>query len=287
MEDKTALIDLHTHTTASDGSLEPAELVRLAHRQGLRVIAITDHDTVDGIDEALKEGDMLGLTVIPGVEISVDFDPEMHILGYFDRSSYNTINAELKTLRENRNVRNPRIISKLNEMGFDISLEEAAKEASGGVVGRPHIAAVMIKKGYVASVEEAFDKYLSSGKPAYFKKEKLTPQAGIALIAAAGGAAVLAHPVHLYMNYSRLDSLLAELKAFGLMGIEAYYADNSGRDTGMMLRLAIKHGLLTTGGSDFHGSFRDGISLGVGKGNLHIPYEIFDSLNAVIKKNPS
>lgn len=280
------LIDLHAHTTASDGSLTPAELVRHAKAAGLAAVAITDHDTVSGVADALCKGRECGITVLPGVEISVNFKPEMHILGYFHEHQYTAVSQSLEELRENREIRNPKIVKKLSELGFDISLEEAAAEAGGNIIGRPHIAKAMVKKGYVTSTEEAFEKYLASGRPAYVKKDKLTPEQGIELINSAGGIAVLAHPLFLGMEYSALDRLAGELKELGLGGIEAYYVEHTRRDTGVLLRLALRHGLLVTGGSDFHGSFKPGIELGTGRGSLAVPYELLEKLTAAIKKKP-
>jgi len=271
-------IDLHTHSTASDGSLSPEELVRHAHEKGLSAIAITDHDTIDGIGQALQEGQRTGIEVIPGIEISVDFDPEMHMLGYFFDSSYLNIENTLEVLRKNREERNPKMIRKLNEMGFDISMDEVMEQAGGRIVARPHIARVMMKKGYVESVSEAFDKYLSVGKPAYIKRQMLSPEEGIEEITKAGGLPVLAHPIYLDMDFKSLDNLLEYLADKGLKGIEAYYVDNSEDETRELLRLADKYKLLVTGGSDYHGSFKPNIEIGVGYGNLYVPYELLERM---------
>lgn len=278
------LIDLHTHTTASDGSMSPAELVRHAKENGLTAIAITDHDTLEGIEEALDEGKKQNIEVIPGVEISVDFKPEMHMLGFFTQSNYKNISNTLSDLQKSRDARNPKIVRKLNEMGFDITLEEVTREALGNIVGRPHVAKVLMKKGYVRDIREAFDKYLASGKPAYFKKDKLTPDEGIREIMKAGGIPVLAHPIHLGFDSYKLDKLLASLAEVGLKGIEALYVDNSEDDTGILLRLALKHKLLVTGGSDFHGKFKPDIEIGRGMGNLRVPYELLEKLKLIWKQ---
>ena len=272
------LIDLHTHTTASDGSMSPRELVRHAGRNGLCAIAVTDHDTIDGLADALDEGERAGIEVIPGLEIGVDFKPDMHILAYFSKKTYPAAEKVLFELKKNRKARNPKIIKKLNEMGFDISMDEAEGEAKGGILGRPHIAKVLLRKGYAKSMEEAFDKYLSFGRPAYFKKDKLSPVEGIKEIIQAGGVPVLAHPIHLDMSYNQLDALLAILVPEGLRGIEAYYVDNTENDTSSFVKLAKKHGIIVTGGSDFHGSFKAGIEIGKGYGNLRIPYELLTKL---------
>lgn len=274
-------IDLHTHSTASDGSFSPGELVRHAWENGLSAVALTDHDTVSGIEEALEMGKALGIEVIPGIEIGLEFKPEMHMLGYFFNNSYKKIGKVLDRLFNSREERNPRIIAKLNELGFNITMGDVRHNAGGSIIGRPHIAKALVDKGYVKDNNEAFEKYLASGKPAYFPKDKLTPAEGIGEILEAGGIPVLAHPIYLGMDYSRLDGLLADMKKAGLKGIEAYYTENRYEDTGNLLRLAIKHELIPTGGSDFHGSFKPDIEIGKGRGNLHVPYEVLESLKKV------
>lgn len=274
-------IDLHTHSTASDGSMSPAELVRHAKAVGLSAIALTDHDTIAGIGDALEEGRKIGLEVIPGIEISVDYKPEMHILGYFLNNTYGNISGTLEKLIENRSERNPKIIGRLREIGFDITMEEVEKEAKGSVVGRPHIAKVLVRKGFAKNMEEAFDKFLASGRSAYFKKDKLNPEEGINEIIQAGGIPVLAHPIFLGLSYKDLDELLGSLKRVGLKGIEANYVENTGDDTGNLLRLALKHNLLATGGSDFHGSYKTNIEIGKGRGNLKVLYEVVDKMRII------
>lgn len=272
------IVDLHTHSTASDGSMRPSELVRHAKQEGLAAIAVTDHDSVDGVEEALEEGKKIGIEVIAGVEIGVEFNPEMHILGYFFGDDYKKMAGVLETLRANREERNPKIVKKLNEMGFDITMDEVMAAARGNVVGRPHIAKALLDKGYVESVSEAFNKYLSSGRPAYFKKDRLTPYQGVQEILKAGGIPVLAHPMYLELEFEQLDELLKKMKRDGLKGMEVYYVDNSEAATDMFRSLAEKYGLLATGGSDFHGKFKPDIALGSGRGNLRIPYEVLDRL---------
>lgn len=284
-------VDLHTHSTASDGSMTPAELVRCAHEKGLAAIALTDHDTVDGVEEALEEGARTGTEVVAGVEISVSLsgwdypgsdeesvEPEMHLLGFFFSGNYEPILKTLEELREKREQRNPRIIRKLNEMGFDISMEEVRAKAPGGIAGRPHIARVMMEKGYVSSIAESFEKYLGVGRPAYFRKDKLTPEEGIAAILNAGGIPVLAHPVLLGLKSGPLDQVLKKLKAAGLIGMEALYTENTPEHTREFMELAAQNKLLVSGGSDFHGSFKPDIEIGIGRGNLRVPYEVLENL---------
>lgn len=271
-------VDLHIHSTASDGSMTPTEIVRYAKKIGLVAIALTDHDTVDGIEQAMEESKRVGLEVVPGVEISLDYNTEMHMLGYFFNDGYKKLEPLLKRFRIGREQRNPRIIEKLNTMGFDISNEEVIAEAQGRVLARPHIASVMVKKGYVKTVAEAFDKYISNGKTAYVKRDSLTPKEGIRAIKEAGGLPVLAHPIHLKLDLEDMDILLSQLVLKGLMGVETYYVDNSREDTINFLKLAQKHNIIATGGSDFHGSFKPDIKMGEGRGNLQVPYVAFRDL---------
>ncbi len=293
-------IDLHTHSTESDGSMEPDELVRHAFGLALSAIALTDHDTLDGVSRALEEGKRLGMEVIPGVEISVTLSswdlpsvicphsikesnsvsmrPEMHLLGYFFSGNYSLLSETLRTLREKREQRNPKVIKKLNELGFDITLGEVASKAAGGMVGRPHIARVLMDKGYISSLSEGFDKYLATGRPAYVEKDQLTPEEGIAEITRAGGVPVLAHPIYLGLKGIQLGKVLEKLKAAGLKGIEALYTENTQEQTEELLQLATEYELKVTGGSDFHGSFKPDIEVGVGRGNLRVPYSLLLAL---------
>ncbi len=277
----TKIIDLHTHSIASDGSMSPAELVRHAKDMGLAAVALTDHDTVEGIREALYEGNRIGIEVIPGIEISTNYKPEMHILGYFlDKENYSSVQKELEVIRRGREDRNFKIISRLNELGIAITEKEVRAVSSGDTTGRPHFARLLMEKGYVKSMKEAFDKYLGKDGLAYFKRYELEPIDGINLIKKAGGIPVLAHPALLKMNYNDMDKLLLELKKNGLAGIEAIYSENSKEETGNLLRLAIKHKLLVTGGSDYHGTYKNGIEIGFGRGNLKVPYELLEKLKS-------
>ena len=228
----------------------------------------------------MEEADHIGIEVVAGLEISCDFKPEMHLLGYFFGNRHVNMQGVLKELRKNRNERNPKIIQKLNELGIDITMDEVTAESMGHVLGRPHIAKALLKKGYVGSIREAFDRYLANGKPAYFKKDKMTPEQGIQEILKAGGVPVLAHPIHLRMDFSKLDVLLGELTSAGLKGVEVYYVDNTPSETDKMKSLALKHHLVATGGSDFHGDFKKGIEIGKGYGKLSVPYESLEKLKA-------
>lgn len=271
-------IDLHTHTTASDGTLTPRELVNLALESGLSAIAVTDHDTVEGVEAALEEGLALGLEVIPGVEISVDFIKETHILGYLINPYNSNLQITLKKLREFRKKRNPLMVERLNQLGFAINLEEVQQEAGGNVIGRPHIAKVLVNKGYVESIQEVFELYLAQGKPGYVPKEKLTAREAIRLIKDAEGVPVLAHPKLLQLSSRDLEEAIQHLVGLGLRGIEAYYSSHSEEETQYYLQLAERYNLLLTGGSDFHGSNKPEIKLGKGMGNLAVPYHLLVQL---------
>ncbi|WPX08063.1 PHP domain-containing protein [Anaerocellum danielii] len=278
------MIDLHTHTTFSDGTLTPQEVVRLAKERGLFAIAITDHDTTDGVKAAIEEGSRLGIKVVSGVEISADFEIEMHILGLFIDIDSKFLQQKLKMLNKFRKERNPKIIEKLRQMGYSISMEEVEKLSSGEMIGRPHIAQVLVKKGYFLSTKEVFEKLLGFGKPAYVKKDKLKPQEAIEAIKKAGGLAILAHPhKYLYLEEGS-ENVFLELKEYGLDGLEVFHSDHSQKETSMLLEIAKKLDLAISGGSDFHGENKPEIFIGVGKGNLKIDDEIFYMLESRVLK---
>ena len=276
----TNSVDLHCHSTASDGTLAPAEVVALAVRNGLSALALTDHDTIAGIAEASAAAHEAGLDFLPGIEISCDVPKPatMHLLGYgIDPAS--PILLDLTTrLIEGRNDRNPKIIRKLNELGVKITMEEVEAEAGGNVIGRPHIAAILLRGNYVSSMKQAFDKYLAPGGAAFFDKERITPKMAIDLVRQSGGLPVLAHPSQLRTeNDAQLERTLKDLKDLGLAGLEVIHSDN---DAGMVERyskLADRFGLLKTGGSDFHGTNKKDISLGTANGRT-IPRVFFDDL---------
>ncbi len=269
------LIDLHVHSTASDGTMTPRELVFHAASRGLKAVALTDHDTVDGVAEAEAAGREADIVVIPGVEIGVDYSGEMHILGYFINYNDPVLVDGLKKVRSYRDERNPQMVEKLRKMGFDITMEEVTDASEGKVIGRPHFAAVLVKKGYVRDTAEAFDLYLGAGKPAYVKKDRLSPRQGIELIKSSGGVPVLAHPKYLRTGGGLdLDGLMHELMSYGLQGIEVYYTEHSPEETDRFYKLASDNNLIITGGTDFHGSHKPGIEVGIGRGNLAISYEL-------------
>ncbi|MGG1659413.1 PHP domain-containing protein [Brevibacillus sp. NRS-1366] len=243
--------DLHTHTKASDGTCEPAENVRLAKEAGLAALAITDHDTVAGIPEAMETAKKLGIEVIPGVEVSsVGRGQDIHVLGYFIPYEDQAFQERLVGLRETRHERNKLLIARLQELGIPITLENVyrRKQGTDKNIGRPHIAEELIELGIVTSIEEAFAKYLGKEGAAYVNPPRITPQEAIRLIQDAGGVAVLAHP-GLYDD----DELVQELIAFGLDGIEVNHPDNAEEQKLLYIKWANENGLVMTGGSDFHG----------------------------------
>jgi predicted metal-dependent phosphoesterase TrpH len=278
-------IDLHTHSSYSDGSLSPRQLVQLAKKRGLRAIALTDHDTVAGVEEALEAGKELGVEAVPGVEISAQYPPgTMHILGYYIRASHRELQGALKKLQQARAARNPKIIERLQGLGLKITTTEVL-DLSGGQVGRPHIARALVNRGYVSSIDEAFSRYLKKGAIAYVEKFRFPPEEAIAIIRRAGGIAVLAHPFTLGMAQpDELSQLVHGLAEKGLEGIEVFYPGHTEEMAVIYEDVAKRLGLVCTGGSDFHGNFRDHSYLGnttLGKG---LDYGMLESLRERLKE---
>ncbi|MDP2384428.1 MAG: PHP domain-containing protein [Nitrospirota bacterium] len=272
-------IDLHLHTTHSDGSFSPADVLRFAHKAGVTALAITDHDIVTGIPEAIAAGAELGIEIIPGVEISSRVgNSELHILGYCLQWQDPELNRRLASLRESRHSRNPQIIERLRALGMDVTYEEVRALAGTDAVGRPHIARVLMDKHYVTSAKDAFDRYLAEGRPAYVARELPSPADAIAWIRAAGGVAVLAHPTWAKVSGESLNALLIALKAEGLGGIEVHYSSHTKRQTREYHDLAKRLDLLITGGSDFHGITKPDIEVGTGKGGLKVSEKLLDPL---------
>jgi len=280
-----ASIDLHIHTTASDGTFTPEQVVSHAHQLNLKAIAITDHDTVVGSKEALRSGIPPSLGFLTGVEISSTPPPfysgsgSFHLLGYSIRLDDPQLNQTLEKLQQARQNRNPAIVNRLNELGISITLDEVHREAGQGQLGRPHIAQLMVKKRAVASIDEAFDQFLGTGKPAYVDKQRVECFKAIEIILDAGGVPILAHPGLLdYKTEGRLDELIGKLKKAGIQGLEVYYSGHTPDQTRLFAELAKRHELLMTGGSDFHGAIQPDIEMGSGHGNLIVPYELFEKL---------
>ena len=285
--DPPVCIDLHIHSTASDGTLTPPEILELANTLKLGAIAITDHDTLDGSRQAIAKGIPDTLGFLTGVEISArrpSFFPgkgSCHILGYRIDLENRELNKALQKLQTARKDRNPKILERLRDLGINLSMEEVRKAAGPkGQIGRPHIAQVMLDKEYVPTFNAAFDNYLATEKPAYVDKYRVDCPRAIELICEAGGIPVLAHPVLLGTPAGRLDDTLIQLlKEMGLIGIEALYPGHSTAQREHYLNLAGRHGLIVTGGTDFHGEFKPQIQLGSGKGDLCVPIELFHTIS--------
>ncbi len=279
------MIDLHIHSTASDGSFSSFEIMALAKNAGVTAISITDHDTIDGIKQLLKNPLPAQLDFITGVEVSCE-PPKafkhlgsIHLLGYGFSLYDKQLNTIFDTAKKSRESRNPQIIERLNTLGFDISIEQVRERFGANQTGRPHIAELMKELGYVQTFKEAFDKYLGKDKPAYVDKYKISCKTGIQAILDAGGVPVLAHPGLLTMTKSgELEAFVDTLIEYGLMGLEVYYTDHDEKMTFFFQSLAEQKKLLVTGGSDFHGSFNVGVNLGTGKNNLNVDAAIFSEL---------
>ena len=244
-------VDLHIHSTASDGRLSPEEIIRKSAANGLTIIALADHDTVDGVAPALEVARAFpGLKVIPAIEMSTDVPGvDVHILGYFIDYTSQELGARLERMRNSRQERAQGIIAKLRSLGINIEWQQVQEIAGSGSIGRPHVAQAMLDKGYVASVSEAFTKYLGCDGPAYIEWERMTPAKAVELILRVNGLPVLAHP--LTVNHS--EALVIKLKAIGLVGIEAYYNGYTADQVSWLVGLARRHNLIVTGGSDYHG----------------------------------
>jgi len=281
-------IDLHLHTTASDGVMTPSQIVNYAKSKGLLAIAITDHDTIEGLEEGLLEGERIGLEVIPGIEISAEHSPgSMHLLGFFLDIHDPILKERLGYLQRARAERNPRMAEKLNKLGIDITFDEVLKASGGGQVGRPHFAQVLLEKGYVRSFQEAFERFLKKGASAYVEKMRFSAEESIHFISEANGVAVLAHPNTLQVSgYSELENLILRLVKKGLKGIEAYYPEHSALEVAQYKTLAERHGLLVTGGTDYHGIDKNGLDIGVGRGEMKLPYSIVENLKAARRLSP-
>lgn len=274
------LVDLHVHSNASDGTLTPAEVVRLAREGGLRAVALTDHDTIDGLAEAVAAGPAYGVEIIPGVEVSARFaGGTMHILGLEIDFRNGHLNDRLAVLKRARAERNPQIIAKLNALGINITLEQVEKISGEGQMGRPHIARAMMEAGYVRSIQEAFDLYLRYHGKAYVPKFRFPPEEAIAMIREVQGVPVLAHPYTLGLGSPlALKNTLVELMSLGLGGIEAIYTEHTPEQEALYLRLARELGLLVTGGSDFHGDNKPEIVLGSMPGQERLTYRLVTAL---------
>ena len=286
------LVDFHMHTTNSDGSYTPVQLIGYCKEKNLSCVAVTDHDTMSSLEECKGEADRLGIEFVPGVEISAQFEPgTLHILGFFLDKNHTGLQQAFATVQRARRERNPLIVKKLNAARVDITLEDVIEEAygqkevpPGKQLGRPHFARVLIKKGYAKDNTEAFEKYLSKGKPAYVDKRRLSSAEAIRLIREAGGIASVAHPKQMKLDEESLEREIAKLVDQGLDAIEVYNSCQNKRDNLTYKRVAKRFGLVETGGSDFHGANKPGVDLGhVGDG-VSLGYEMVEALRERIRK---
>jgi predicted metal-dependent phosphoesterase TrpH len=279
------MIDLHTHTTFSDGSFTPAELVAAAAAMGLSAVAVTDHDTVDGLPEALAAGERLGFRVVPGVEINLEHERvTMDMLGYFlGRPPSAALEEHLAELRRYRDERNARMVERLAALGLPLDPDDLAAAAGDGAVGRPHIGVALMRRGYVDSVAEAFQLYLRRGAPAWVDRRRLSLHAAVRLLRESGGLAVLAHPGLIRAELGSTGSLggiVREAVAAGIAGLECYHPSHDEATIAACLALAAQHDLVVTGGSDFHGTIKPDVHLGVGPGGMAFADEMLDALTA-------
>jgi predicted metal-dependent phosphoesterase TrpH len=277
------MIDLHTHTVFSDGSLTPTELVEEAAAMGLTAVAVTDHDTVDGLPEALAAGERLGIEVIPGVEINLEHDRvTMDMLGYFLAGApTEELQQELAELRVYRVERNERMLARLAELGMPLGPEDLAAAGENGAVGRPHIGEAMMRRGYVSSISQAFDQYLRRGAPAWVDRRRLGLGHALRLLRASGALPVLAHPGIIRTDAAGLEHIVRDAARAGLAGIECYYPLHDAETVVRCLGLAEKYALVPTGGSDYHGSVKPKARLGVGSLGGPVPDEVLADLRCV------
>ncbi len=276
-------VDLHIHSTASDGTRSPGELVAMASEESLSVISITDHDTLDGIPEGDITAKKLEMEFIPGIELSVDLEEKgltAHLLGYFPGvdialllSRSHALGKAISYVQDGRSRRNPRILEKLADSGIYIEMETVQLIAGGDVVGRPHIAQAMENAGYVGSLNEAFSRFLAKGKPAYVERDRLSVLRAIEIIVGSGGLPVMAHPGYIEMNSEMLRSLFERMKRHGLVGIEVYYPSHSASIMKMLKSFAREFELVVTGGTDYHGRSNETPALGGSEEGFHIEQE--------------
>lgn len=275
-------VDLHVHSTYSDGTLTPTELVKRAKTLDISAFALTDHDTVEGVSEAVSAGSELGVEVVPGVELSTHYDTkEIHIVGLYIDYTDETFKKELDSLRDSRENRNRRICQRFSELDIDISYEKMLELYPDAVITRAHFADYLVKNGIVKSRNEAFERYLGDNRPCYVHREKMLPARAIELIKNAGGVAILAHPVLYHLGNDQMNKLIQYLCHNGISGLEAIYSTYTTGEEIQMRKLARENNLLISGGSDFHGANKPTIEMGVGRGRLFIPYEVLENIKKI------
>lgn len=275
-------VDLHTHSRFSDGSDTPTELIQQASAIGLSAIALTDHDTLDGIPEARRAATEYEVDFVSGVEISCEWSPgTLHLVVLFLEPGPGPLQDRLGRLQAARAGRNDIIVERLVDMGIDITIDEVLHEAGTGVAGRPHIAALLVEKGVVEDIRAAFDEYLANGKPAYVPRERLTPEQAIELALASRSLPILSHPYTMGLETeTQFREAFAHLASHGLAGIDCYYPEYSPQERVAMVELTRSFGMIPSGGSDYHGTYKDGLQLGSGWGDLVVPDEALAELRA-------
>ena len=273
------LVDLHVHTSFSDGTLSPSQVVSLAASKQLKAIAVTDHDTVDGIDEALRFAEHVDLEVIAGTELSCMYkNKEIHMLGFFLDCGTPGLLEALSHQRESRDRRNMEMMRRLAEDGIVFTTEDLTGGNTDTVVTRAHFARVLVEKGYVKTTDQAFRKYLDHSKKYCPPKEGFAPEEAIRLILSAGGFPAIAHPMLYKMNYKEIGQMIVEFKSYGLQGVEVYYSAHCQYESAQLREICLKTSLLPTGGSDFHGSNKPDIDIGSGRGGLRVPYLLLQDI---------
>ena len=279
-------VDLHTHSLVSDGTDSPVELVKKAARLGLAAVALTDHDSLAGLEEAGEAARVFGIDFVRGVEIAVRDDfGELHLLGLWMPEPSVRMREVLATLRRQREDRNQAMLDALRVNGMPLTMEEVRAVSKGEALGRPHIARALVDKGYVSSRKEVFDRYIGWNGSAFVPRALVSPKEGIQILRDEGATVALAHPfLSRLMTKERLDDLLSDFRAWGLTALEAYHSAHDARHVRSCTDLAAKHRLLITGGSDYHGDNKDGIALGAGKGNIRVPYWVFSALREQRKR---
>ena len=273
------MIDLHTHSRVSDGSDTPAGVVDLAAAHGCSAVALTDHDRLDGVPEAVARGGALGVRVIPGCELSCQWDPgTMHLLVYFVEPGDGPLAEELVRLQDARDRRNDRMVQRLAELGLPVTMDAVRAEAGGPGIGRPHVAAVLVANGAAESIQDAFDRWLAKGRPGYVPKDRLRVEDAARLARRSGGVTSLAHPLSLGVEPAALERVVAELAAAGVTGLEATYGRYSPEERAGLAALARRHGMVATGGSDHHGAYKPDLTVGLGTGDLDVADSVLDEL---------
>ena len=277
-------IDLHTHSNCSDGSMTPTELVAHAAERGLKAIALSDHDTIAGIDEAIEAGKKYGVEIVPAIEFSVQSDTETHILGFYIDHKCDRLKEALENINKVRWQRTVNTCENLQKLGFDVTMEEALKIAPSGLIGRAHFARILMEKGYVGSVKEGFEKYLANGRPAYDGTQYLTAEMAVKLIDDIGGVSFVAHPHLIRLSDNDLRDFLIKLKGYGLCGIEGYYNEYTPEMQVYFQSLAKDLNLEISGGTDYHAKMKPHIEIGVGQEKLpmQIHYSVLDNIKKIV-----